>query len=170
MSLRTSTSVLVTTEGKHGPRGSSTVPSRRGTFNPPAAGRRQRPDAVPSLLRLRTVSAVPGRHWSTSLTTKRTLICQVKHWTWFCMSRLLEGAVGDINNIKSLQSQTEFVPWLLWRWERGADISPAHKEDPHTEEKDPQVRGEVWRGAEIQGRYSTTFLLITLKMTQKTFL
>lgn len=55
---------------------------------------------------------------------------------------------------KSLQSQTEFVSGLLWRWERGADIRPAYKEDPYTEEKDPQVRGEVWRGAEIQGRYS----------------
>lgn len=105
MSLRASTSILITTEGEHGPRGSSTVPSRRGTFDPPAAGGRQWPDAVPPLLRLRTVPAVPGRHWSTSLTTKRPLVCQVQHLTWFCMRGLQEGAEGDINNIMNLSSR-----------------------------------------------------------------
>lgn len=82
--LRTGPGVLATAEGEHGPRGSPTVPTRRGTSDPPAAGGGQRPDAVPSLLRIRTVPAVPGRHWSASLTTKRTLFRQVNTWPGFC--------------------------------------------------------------------------------------
>lgn len=157
LSPRASTSILLTTEGEHGPRGSATVPSRRGTFDPPAAGGRQRPDAVPTLLRLRTVPAVPGRHRSPSVTAKRPLVREVRrHFDGVLHAggrgKALRATLTNVMNLP--QSQTEFVPWLLRRRERGADIRPAHQEDPHPEEKDPQVRGEVRRREEIQGRCS----------------
>lgn len=79
MSLRTGPSVLAAAEGEHGPGGGPAVPPRRwGAPDPPAAGGGQRPDAVPPLLRLRTVPAVPGRYGSASLAAERALVCQVK--------------------------------------------------------------------------------------------
>lgn len=81
VSLRTSSSVF-TAEGEHGPRRSSSVPSRRRTPDPPAAGGGQRPYGVPSLLCLWTVPAIPGRHGSASISAKRTLICQVSRERW----------------------------------------------------------------------------------------
>lgn len=94
MSVRTSPSVLAA-EGEHGPGGGPAVPPRRGTSDPPADGGGQRPDAVPPLLRLRTVPAVPGRHRSPSLAAERALVCQVKTLdAVYACAGCAKGAVG----------------------------------------------------------------------------
>lgn len=74
---RTDSGLLADAEGEHGPRGGPAVATRRRPTDPAAAGGGQRPHAVPSLLRLRTVPAVPGRHRGASLATQRSLLCQV---------------------------------------------------------------------------------------------
>lgn len=50
-----------------------------------------------------------------------------KRFSWFFYTQaVLQSCQWYSQHCLSLQSQAELISWLLWRWERGADIGSAH--------------------------------------------